>query len=139
MGLELYYMMPKAFIDAYEEVFIRAFGGKDDGGVNARGQSQAESGVLMKGKTAVRGSAGKKFKRHWTIADETAVELKDRIDKRLRGLARDIRMELETAEGEEGSLSGGGGGAGSRQCAGCGRLLSSSWKFCPFDGSSVAA
>lgn len=124
MGQELYYMLPQGFIDAYEILFIRCFGGKDDGGVGARGASQAEQGQLQKGKAAAK-TNGKKYKKHWVIADDKAVNIKEKVDKRLRALAREIVEELEGKESE----------GSKKTCAECGRILAVGWKFCPFDGS----
>jgi hypothetical protein len=134
LSQEVLFFLPRPFIDAYSEVFYAAFAGKDDGGVNARGQSQAEQGQLQKGKTAAR-TNGKKFKRHWVIADEAAVELKDRIDKRLRALAREMREEIGDGSGTDEDRGGRMALAG-KQCSQCGRIQGEGWKFCPNDGTS---
>ena len=128
MAQEVLFHLPRDFVDLYEELFYRAFGGKDDGGVNARGQSAAENGILQKGKTAARKGVGKRYKRHWIIADENAVSLKEKVDKRLRALAREVRLELEGEERAEG-----------RRCAECGRMLGAGWKYCSSCGTMIDA
>lgn len=137
MSQEILWFLPDNFVTEYSTLFHKAFGGKDDGGVNARGQSAAESGSLQKGKAAAK-TNGKKYKKHWVIADEHAMRLKERIDKRLRAMARDIVEELEAAHaGEAGAASG---KVDERSgCAGCGRFSQVGWKFCPSCGSSIDA
>lgn len=131
MSQEMLYFLPKGFVDVYAELFHKAFGGKDDGGVGARGASQAEQGQLDMGPKAARSK--KRYKTYWVIADDHAVRVKDLVDRRLRALAREIRLELEVGEDSEN-----GGGRGVKvHCDECGKILSSGWKFCPFDGREV--
>lgn len=136
MATEVLYMLPRGFVDVYQEVFIRALGGKDDGGTNARGQAQAEAGVVgkAKGQTGMGSSAGgKTFKKHWVIADERMLDLKTRIDKRLRAMAREIRDEIEGLD----SPAGVEGRAGRPQCPTCKGLLGVGWRFCATCGHNL--
>lgn len=131
IGQELMWMIPRAFLDAYEELFTRAFGSRDDGGANLRGQAAASSGVLQKGKTAAK-TNGKRYKKHWVIADENAMRLREKVDKRLRALAREIHEGLVEEDG--GSR---GNNARQRVCKRCGRMAAIDWVFCPQDGSRI--
>lgn len=124
---QLLFFLPPDFVHTYEDLFHRAFAGKDDGGINARGQATAEQATI--GKATGKGLAGlggakrKTFKRYWVIADETAVHLKGRVDRRLRLIARDITAELN----QQPEVS-------APSCASCGRRISTDWSFCPYDG-----
>lgn len=92
MALEVLYWMPRDFQDAYQEVYMGAL--KDtDGGAGGKGKTADAMGKL--GKAAAAKTTGKKYKKYWVIQDEELLELKTRIDKRLRGLAREIRGELD--------------------------------------------
>jgi len=134
MARELLFFLPRDFVTAYSEVFYAAFGGKDDGGVGARGEANAAKAEL--GKASGKGLAGlggakrKAYKKHWVIADEAAVELKDKTDKRLRAMARELRVRLSEdgvhKVGEESKRA---------SCSGCKRFMEMTWTFCPSCGS----
>lgn len=157
---EVLFFLPRDFLDIYEEVWHAGVAGKDDGGTGARGAAQAETGRV--GKAATRnvpggmqissgGAKRKGYKKYWVIADEEALELKDRLDKRLRGLAREARAELAdirsrreraSREGLAGEAEASGSANGSTamdrsRCSECGRLIGAGWKFCPNDGQEV--
>jgi hypothetical protein len=154
---EVLFFLPKDFLDLYEELWHAGLAGKDDGGSGARGQSQHDTGVV--GKAATRnvpggmqissgGAKRKSYKRYWVIADEEALALKDRVDKRLRGMAREVRIELGRIRSEREGRGQGDGAeqhglvAGSTRglrasCEECGRLAQGSWKFCPNCGSAM--
>jgi hypothetical protein len=131
MALQLMFYIPRDFRDAYEQLWYKAFAGKDDGGVNARGQATAEAAVVGKasgkGLQGLGGAKRKTYKRYWVIADEHASDLKSRVDKRLRALAREIEAEL--AAGERVDVE-------TKSCPSCGRRARGEWTYCPFDGAS---
>jgi hypothetical protein len=155
---EVLYFLPRDFLDIYEEVWHAGVAGKDDGGTGARGAAQAETGRV--GKAATRnvpggmqissgGAKRKGYKKYWVIADEEALELKDRLDKRLRGLAREARAELADIRarrqqvagegtGESGLVAGRTRGVDRGRCSECGRLIGAGWKFCPNDGQATS-
>lgn len=162
---EVTYFMPSELMDAYEQLWYQGTAGKDDGGSGLRGSSQAEAGLLGKAATANEagkifvgggGSAKRKsYKKYWFVADEEALEIKDRADKRLRAVARDIKDQLEALNarragikkgngaGEEGT-EGAAGSAGVEEvvrprCEGCGRLIGEGWKFCSSCGYRVTS
>lgn len=130
MAKELLFFLPKAFLDAYEQLWYRGFAGKDDGGTGARGRATDEASRVGKasgkGLQGLGGAKRKTYKRYWVIADEEALLVKDRMDKRLRGMAREIKDMLAGVDRE---------GSDQVRCAECGRILQASWKFCPNDGT----
>lgn len=93
-------------------------------------------------------SKRKKYKKYWVIADEEALEIKDRVDKRLRGLARDIRRDIDElkairkmeAESQRARKMATIGKlpvkAEAPRCR-CGRIMRIDWDFCPFDGNKL--
>lgn len=135
MALELLFFVPDSFRDAYAQLFYKAFAGKDDGGTGARGAATAEAAAVGKasgkGLQGLGGAKRKSFKRYWVVADDHALELKERIDKRLRAMARDIMEELEMGERSNQVRERG------NRCDECGRLLQAGWKYCPNDGAGV--
>ena len=134
ISLEILYLLPREFIDRYQEVWDRALGAV----VSAPGDSMARAGELGKAKTdtskkgthigAGAGGSSKRWNRVFQVKDERALELKGRMDKRLRGMAREMRNELMGLDGSGASTST------RRNCSGCGRILQSHFNFCPYDG-----
>ena len=81
----------------------RSAGKNDSSGVESLSAEERANGEqrsrrrtdLATGQTrSVNGSRGKKYKKYWTIEDERAFELKELVDKRLRGLAREIQEKI---------------------------------------------
>jgi hypothetical protein len=130
MAMEVLYFMPRQFRDAYVSLFRKALRG-DDSGVDESGRRNDSVGVLGKasgkndssgrqpngevrrtefapGQTAAISGRGKKFQRHWTIEDERAFQVKELIDKRLRGMAREIQDCLTEWEQADETLDGSG-------------------------------
>lgn len=174
---EVVYFMPQDLLDVYEELWYMGTGGKDGGGTGARGTAAAEAGALGKAGTDNSGSyrtnsgqqgtmyvsgggssKRRKYKKYWVIADEDALDIKDRADKRLRGLARDLRAELDElkmlrklgperlaeAQRARKRAGGGAGGTGAEvpgtrigwRCS-CGKLMRADWEHCPYDGRII--
>lgn len=130
ISLEVLYFLPKDFLNAYEQMFTRAV--KADGGESARNTSQQQAGDLGRAKGDSRASRGKRYKRTFVVLDNRALELKTRMDKRLRMMARDISNGLL---GVEDNAQGGAGGG---NCPGCGRFMQMTWNFCPGCGDRRA-
>lgn len=130
MAKELLFFLPRSFLDAYEQLWYRGLAGKDDGGSGARGSATAEQARVGKasgkGLQGLGGAKRKTYKRYWVIADEHALEVKDRMDKRLRGMAREIKDMLAGVDRADSEQA---------RCAECGRILQAGWKFCPNDGT----
>lgn len=132
-ALELLYLLPGDFISAYEAVFERAL--KLDGS-SATGalKDAAELGKAKGGtsqttgrKTQLSGGAGKKYKTYWVVKNDSALELKHALDKKLRRLARELRDDLSDVE----VMDAGGKVAGKCRCLRCGQLMNRDWNFCP--------
>ena len=145
---EVLFFLPRDFLEVYEELWQQGLAGKDDGGAGARGESQAETGRVGKASTrnvpggmqiSSGGAKRKSYKKYWVIADEEALALKDKVDKRLRGLTREARQELQEIRSRRAGAEGSTGGTVQvkPRCAGCGRILEAGWKFCPNDGHRV--
>jgi hypothetical protein len=123
ISLEVLYFLPKDFLEKYAEMFTRAV--KSDGGESARNRAQQSAGEVGKAPGGGASTGGKRYKRTFVVMDERALELKTKIDKRLRMIARDI------GDGLSGQVSQ----ARSNQCPSCGMFLHAGWRFCPKDGS----
>lgn len=134
MAQELLFFLPRGFCDAYEQLWYRGVAAKGtDGGSDERGRGNLAKAELGRAEGGKSGGAGKRrsHKKYWVIADERALEIKDRVDKRLRGIAREIQQELREQDGEKVRARS------ARACGDCGRLVGEGWKFCPYDGSSI--
>lgn len=144
VALQVLYYLPDSFVQLYEELFDRALriAGEAPTGTEAGALGKAPSGTSgSKGnKTQLRGGQGKKYKNIWVVKDDDALDLKHRVDKRLRALAREIQTELAFGRqaGEDvglgrvlGKYCPGNG------CGGKGRLKSESWRFCPDCGKKL--
>lgn len=141
---EVFYFMPQELLDVYAELWHAGVAGKDDGGTGARGQADAEQARVGKasgkGLQGLGGAKRKTHKKYWVIADEDMLAIKDRADKRIRALARSLRLEMDQVRAarrnrggdEEGSVSA----VEAMRCSDCGRILQAGWKFCPNDGTS---
>lgn len=143
MALEVMYWLPKDFLDLYQELYIRALR-NTDGGTGERGKAAQETADLAKAKRKTTGGGGKKFKRYWVIADETVLDMKTKVDKRLRAIARDMRGELEELdfhrEREEKSTRQERSKLNSpviSACPECKIIVSKVWNYCPKCGCSM--
>lgn len=152
-ALELLYYLPTGFRDAYIRMFHEAMDGTD-GGLGARGEAGAQTAALGR---APGKAAGKRAKTRGTfpVRDEQVLELKDKVDKRLRTISRDILFGLEeirsTQIGEVTSadkmaarqqLDGDirareEGGKGRKTCGKCYKFLAEDWAFCARCGNKV--
>jgi hypothetical protein len=154
---EILFLLPRDFVMAYEALYHRAvrtgLEGRRDievevtdkkgegtgeyetlgGVVKARGgrRSRLAEGESLGGMAGAR--KGKAYKQAWTVADERALDLKHKMDKRLRKIAREVKVFLE---GEMEGSTGEGGEQERKKCAGkgCGKWLEHGWKYCPFCG-----
>lgn len=131
MAVEVLYWLPRDFIDLYQELYTRALAGTDSG-TGARGKAAEQTGVLGKAKGKTK--QGKRYKKYWVIQDESILQMKERIDKRLRQMTRDIREELGELEffrarGEIDKPK-----TNFRimpRCGECGIMTSAQWDYCP--------
>jgi hypothetical protein len=126
-SLEVLYLLPREFLRGYAELFERALK-LGEGGGGARGgegelEKRAAGRAVDKGKRPMLGggSGAKRYKEYWVVKDEGALNLKTRVDKRLRGLGREVMLELSEGKDSEGSRI---------RCGRCGRIMSKDWNFC---------
>lgn len=160
---EILYMLPREFIDRYIQLWELSLGPE----VNNT-QDMTRDGELGRAKTQTRvkgqvpgagsGGVSKKYRTSgFRLRSERAFELKGRIDRRLRSIARELRLELSDIEARA------NGGTGHRtntaerthaekstavktnatesthrkRCIVCRRYGSNSWNFCPNDGHAM--
>lgn len=146
MALEVMYWLPDSFLDLYQELYMRGLRGTD-GGTGDRGKAADETGALGKAPRKTTGSGGKKFKKYWVVADEQALDLKSKIDKRLRALTRDVRdqlveLDFHRARGDKESAQAVVGVNRKRKirtCADCGIIVALLWNYCPKCGCNLMA
>lgn len=129
IALEVLYYLPKDFLNAYEQMFTRAV--KADGGEDARARAQGAAGEVEKARGGSTGGRGKRYKKTFVVLDEKALDLKSRMDKRLRMMGREIAAGLIGDPARAGHK-------GPHQCSTCGTFLQARWKFCPLDGAPAA-
>lgn len=130
ISMEVLYFLPKDFIQTYGDLFTRAV--KSDGGEDSRSRQQTDGADV--GKAAVRktgagptvGAAKKRYKKTFVVLDEKALNIKNLMDKRLRGMAREITAQLAGTETRA---------EGAAACGKCGMFMQATWGFCPKDGT----
>lgn len=156
VALEVLFWMPSEFVKEYERLFHRALhlgdgddqekAGADEGRLvakvkddtRARGKRDKD-GVMVPGN--VRGArGGKKYKLEWVVKDEEALELKKRVDARLRQLvSREMGNLVRVSQG---STPGVGelvempgdwkGESVKKRCRDCGKIAKGDWARCPY-------
>lgn len=133
MSQEVLWFLPRDFVDAYSEVFYRAFAGKDDGGTGGRGAMDEEKRIVGKasgkGLQGLGGAKRKTYKKYWVIADDKAVRIKDLVDRRLRAMARELKLELAARDDTEAEER--------LKCEGCKRYVQAGWQYCPGCGAGL--
>jgi rubrerythrin len=159
MMAEVLYWIPDDFRDAYIGMTVQALRGTD-GGTEERNKAGDETAAVGKAARKTHGGGGKKYKKYWVVQDEDLLELKTRMDKRLRAMAREIMEILETKEQaaqlyREWASTEAIAGEEQRKdaqrrlrqesalvrrgrrmtiCESCRQLVSATWKFCPSCG-----
>jgi hypothetical protein len=136
--LEIVWMLPPEFIRMYRDLFSRALadpvspqsdGGKDKGRIRASGKP----GDAMKARSMGGAAGGKRFvKGAWPIRDERALEMKNRLDRKILAALRETLDTLVLSEGMRASSSG--SGSVLIRCGDCGRFLKTDWARCPYHG-----
>ena len=128
-SLEVLYYLPKDFLDRYVELFNASLK-LDSGGMGGSAQGElgkADVSGRYRGKRPMVGAGGKRYKTYWVVKSDELLDLKKKVDKRLRQLGRDIATDMMFPEDE----SEKGKKDGRVQCSRCGRIMGGSWKFCP--------
>ncbi len=149
---ELLYYIPDDFKAIYVRVFHEAMSATD-GNINQRGVNGAETAALGRAPGKAAGKAPKK-RGTFFITDERVLEVKEKADKRLRALARDMRYQLEevrsTQIGEvksaramsrrqelDSEIKAHNNGALRPTCGKCHKFVSIEYQFCPSCGHAL--
>lgn len=140
VAAEVLLLLPDAFISEYTELFHRALeldgglGKEKAGGDEGKIKSRVDSRYVGKRVGAAGKKGGKKYRNGWVVKDEGALEVKRLIDRRLRGLGRQIRRELaEMRElGVEEYVK-------VHRCprSGCQRFVEPGWSYCAGCGQQL--
>ena len=135
--LEIVWMLPPEFIRLYRELFSRALadpvspqsdGGKDQGRIKASGKP----GDAMKARSMGGASGGKRFvKGAWPIRDERALEMKNRLDRKILAAIRETWDTLVQSDRDVGAARLASQTV-PRRCADCGLFQRNEWLRCPF-------
>lgn len=124
ISLEVLYLMPPSFLEAYIEVYTRAF--KDASTKGAGDPNSLPTERPKKGQVGpASNNSGKKYREHWQIKDDKAFALKRRVDKKLGKLARELKTGASNEELHR------------VRCGSCGRWVSDNWSYCAWCGRGV--
>lgn len=141
--------LPPRFLAAYEVLIFRGIvlsqgslrGGRgyDESVLTSSGRRTGGLGAPRSGEPELRLVADQAKKRGSSegavIRDEEAVEMRRRIDRKLRRMTREIVLYLELAgTGKDGRKN-----LETRRCSGkgCKKFADEEWKFCPSCGSEI--
>lgn len=121
VALEVLYLLPPEFVQAYVQLFYSAF--REDTRIRA-GSKNAKP---IRRREGVRGPAKpvKKYREHWQIEDEQAFSRKKRIDRQLRKLIPQMYMDTDNRH--------------RARCGGCGRWVEERWMYCAWCGGNTRA
>lgn len=162
---EILYMLPEEFMQRYIELWYAALGPlvKAPGANNERDADLGVAKTSTKHKGVVPGAGaggiGKRLARNFSLRDEDAFKLKDRIDRKLRAIARELRLELADIQARAGALGNTGGitragertkapgstgpgksapeSTGLRLCNRCSKITGWNWRFCASCGQRL--
>lgn len=148
-SLEVLYLLPEQFLDAYVKLFHKAL--KEDsssplGGQQRKaelGRATGKGGSELAKRRLAKAQKGATLGGYFTVKDERAFAEKRRIDKRLRALAREIGVPKEERDkknirhrvrckDEEGVETN--GREEDKTNGGCGRWIEREWWYCPWCG-----
>jgi hypothetical protein len=135
-SLHALFLLPRDFVQRYEALFWRALAeespsqtspnldhsGEPEGPVS-RPSSQTRLSPRAKTTIGPVKKAPKRHQKHWLVRDEAALELKKQIDRKLRGLARDMKVHEQSRP------------ATTPRCGSCKRYVEPHWNFCASCGS----
>lgn len=150
LSLEVLYLLPDSFVDAYVKLFWEALAEVGSGGA---GKGSGEANVVASGVSSERrghggkdghGSlqsrgGGKKYKNTWLLRNEKALKAKDSIDHVLVQLAQEIDGELRASRKGGKPSDKGSKVQEAKRCgaSGCGRFNGAKSNFCSNCGSAL--
>ncbi len=143
LSLELLFLLPETFMKNYKQLFAESLGPVDSG-ADARGKAAVRTGATGRAKGKATGGTGKRYKNlPLSIRNEDALEFKQRIDKRLRSMGREIAQELDEMSaarrlGIERKVET-GETSDTARCPNCGKFAAQSWNWCPICGSKIGS
>lgn len=130
VAAEVLLLLPGEFLDQYEDLWLRVW---PIGSSVRVGDPDSENPVATKWRTSTsqtetRGTASPKgagsTSKGLGVRDAKAAATKDWADRKLRKLAREIKMRMTDTD------------ASLRRCAGkCKRLAEDTWNYCPHCGA----
>ena len=121
MATELLYFLPRDFVDAYSNLFHDIF--QLDAGANARGQRLVKDAELARTKGSAK-TNGKRHKKHWVITNPKAFATKEKVDKKLRKIAREMRASQEDKQSQ-------------LTCSNCKKYMEEDWTYCARCGEAA--
>lgn len=128
VAVEVLYLLPEEFVRGYTDLFHRALATGEDG-TGEKNDAKAELGKA-RGKAARNTLGGTRGV--WQIRNDRALGEKQRIDRQLRKLARQMRDGANAGTGKEQVARCGEFLA--EEKTGCGKWVEKGWKFCPACG-----
>jgi len=166
VAVEVLFWLPMEFVKEYEQLFARALSLGDRSSLQGMAGDEGRSVKKVKSSLHTRkpkGEAGagkaRVYRGEWIVKDEIALEIKKRVDRRLRGVVQGVREQVlrelkkeiaargsrggeETGREIHGSTPGSvgseeletiGSGSGARKrCQRCGKLMKGDWVRCPY-------
>ena len=148
VSLEVLYLLPDAFVDAYVKLFWEALAEVGGGGVEASERNLIAKGVSAKkrgsggkdghGSLQSRGG-GKKYKNTWLLRNEKALRAKAGIDNILIQLAQEMTRALEDEKRVTNRVKESLTKTQAKRCpgSGCGRFNAAKSNFCSNCGTKL--
>lgn len=118
--------LPEDFVFRYEMLWLRVYGRRQPGVDNPVASARRVTRVSTN-QTETRGPAKPRTGPMipGVVGNEAALLFKQRLDRKLRTLAREMRAWLDRDTVK----------AGVRRCTKCRRYAEDTWVYCPWDGS----
>lgn len=132
VAAEILFLLPEPFIRAYEELYNEAWGiaagGRGDGGKGKNGTVEAAGVGGRSGRIKDRPTE----KLSLQVKSKRALEVKKRVDKKLRLLVGEMGLDDGEKDGE------GGNGRKVKGCRVCGLFTGIGWNYCARCGAKLS-
>lgn len=161
---EVLFWLPMEFVREYEQLWARALELGDRSSLGAMSGDEGRSVKKVKsslhtrrGRGEARGGGGKVYRGEWIVKDEIALEIKKRVDRRLKGIVQGVTDQVLREKGLRKALRGranipgeethgstpgslgedvlevvGEGSRARKRCQRCGRIAKGEWVRCPY-------